>query len=471
MLPTASADDEPKDPKRSSVRCFGENPSGEFPGREKLRRTDKDFLHHTCMYQNVCFRSKTDSWVLYAGTDHPESSPAGSVIPVALGAPNPRWSFKPDGVPRIRFQPEVLPGHVPESQDGFRWAEDVPELVQYVNTTTKSGAAATPGNVTWVLWHSLASHNFGHMLWDDLLPLFYLGKLLGFEWGAAEVDGSNNKGVRYPLLARPLRYTFHLDESKDEEYLWASCQFSQGKAPLQPKCEAMLRKWLPALGLEGNVPPVTLDPLRDTDASMICFPWMVSGMGMLQDHGTKLHGWNIEDYYFSEVANGGRGALMYQFVESVRAHMLAEVGAEPNSDPDKRHIIDGIVYYQGGDAGPLETRSKTMTLPVKPKRQIVFVSSTSADRERRISFPAFANAAAEIYRDKGWEVIEVPRVHDLSPAEQVYLASETTIWVMATGGASAICTFMPRGASVLLYHGDMRFGQKGHAYLDWDIFA
>eukprot|EP00968_Pinguiococcus_pyrenoidosus_P023823 scaffold4058_cov257-Pinguiococcus_pyrenoidosus.AAC.3 len=130
-------------------------------------------------------------------TDSFAAKPPGSV--------NPKWTFKQGiGANRLRFLPRLVPSQLPETEAGFRWASDVPELREFVSTSTDPALHLQPNNVTWVracakrsgrllhtsqqgvasgfvqvLFHSMAAFNFGHMLWDDLLPVFYLSKLFG----------------------------------------------------------------------------------------------------------------------------------------------------------------------------------------------------------------------------------------------------------------------------------------------------
>ena len=53
----------------------------------------------------------------------------------------------------------------------------------------------------------------------------------------------------------------------------------------------------------------------------ICWEKSVAGIGLLTDHGKKLHGWDKEDYEYSY--NIGKGGLMKEF----RDFAVGNIGA------------------------------------------------------------------------------------------------------------------------------------------------
>ena len=55
----------------------------------------------------------------------------------------------------------------------------------------------------------------------------------------------------------------------------------------------------------------------------MCAPKAAAGIGMLSDHGLKLHGWVKKDY--EQTHNIGRGPVMYDF----RNHMMRNIGLDP----------------------------------------------------------------------------------------------------------------------------------------------
>ena len=60
----------------------------------------------------------------------------------------------------------------------------------------------------------------------------------------------------------------------------------------------------------------TLPNQEPSTSNYLCFDRGVAGLGLLTDHGDKLHGWDKTDYEVSH--NLGRGKILWDF----RNHLL-----------------------------------------------------------------------------------------------------------------------------------------------------
>ena len=382
----------------AAVHCVGTNPAGEADG----------WQYSSCLYRNMCLDMASDEWLLHL----PERAPHSSTV--AVGVLNGAWTKKDKT--RLRFTPREIHGAIPS---GATWAHDHPLLSAYAARANSSGRV-------WLLWHSMAAHNVGHLLWDDLLPLFTLRSLFGL------VD------------ALPLQLQLHGSP------LWATCDSAASHGQIS-SCDKKFSSWLPLLGLPSLPPPRTK---ALAGSGLLCFPWVASGMGMLSDHCDKLHGWVPKDY--QKTCNVGKGAQYWQFRTEATHHAAAYAAATP--------------------AAAVPTPAVASSASVQ--RRIIFSQVSSRDQRRRINFTPYVRRARALFSTNGWRV-EHANVADLSPTSQVLLAATSAIWVTPAGGGAVTATFLPRGASLILLYA---YGGKPtpratavrqknfSAFLDWDFF-
>jgi hypothetical protein len=71
--------------------------------------------------------------------------------------------------------------------------------------------------------------------------------------------------------------------------------------------------------------------------------------------------------------------------------------------------------------------------------------------------------------------VESYSFQDLSVREQVEIASRTSVFVTACGGAAVTASFLPAGGAVVLYYSETggyknNLNTKLPALLDWDVF-
>lgn len=277
-----------------------------------------------------------------------------------------------------------------------------------------------PSSVVLVPFHSLAGWNPGHGVWDDFLPIFTLANMFQFDT------------PDYELFA--LRYTLQGDP------LWASCDF-HNKAEI---CQWMQRKFWPLLN--NRTTPVSRHtvPLHihngNAKSELVCAKNGLMGIGALTDHGTsKLHGWLPEDYKITQ--NHGRGGLLWRF----RSFCLQNLGFSASAD-------------------------QKLAAPYK----IVFSVQSSSNRLRNLDFTEQESLLQRRF-ESDEAIVQSVVMKNLTLQEQIQLAQETTIFVTGCGGGAVTATFLPKGATLIVFYNEVG-GRKSNvptnlpARLDWDLF-
>jgi hypothetical protein len=360
---------------------------------------------------------------------------------VSIGSINGKWTLR--GIPRLQWFPQIKYEPIPfETYDVY----------------------ALPSNVIMVPFHSLAAMNPGHMVWDDFLPLYTLLHIFGFtnddENDDYDLDSTSSS---YDLLM--VRFVLPPFEG-DDRGLWAGCDW---RDELRSTCEKMLEKFAPLMIQQNDAwtistqvnPSLTFSdgdqnnngqqqppPTSSSKRQLICSRHGMAGIGGLSDHGSeKGHGWNADDY--ATTYNHGRGGQLWRF----RNFMMRNIGIDRPDD----------------DISPDE--------PL-----IVYFSQHSSDKIiRSFDFKKEINALQNKLLERS-EALELPKVivegHVFAKykvKEQVEMASKAAVFITACGGGAITATFLPRGASLLLYYGETH-GVKNNkmngdpARLDWDMF-
>ncbi|CAJ1960446.1 unnamed protein product [Cylindrotheca closterium] len=259
----------------SSAHCIGET-----------HNPDTAWMYRSCHFKNLCFDTSTKDFFLVKGPTekdfqqrrkhYPPSFISTSTIPndltLALGGINPRWNGTDfnQGIHKVKWSPKIV---------------DAPPKDYYM----------LPDNAVFVPFHSLAAHNVGHLLWDDLYAIYLLLSDFGFL-------ASEKVLLRVDTL--PL--------------LYGTCEMRRKKAQ---RCAQNYEKFLPLMGIDPSTFS-TAKHAKQSPASptIICAKTAVAGLGMLSDHGLKDHGWNPT--VDGPVQNVGRGSMLYQF----RNFMLHNLG-------------------------------------------------------------------------------------------------------------------------------------------------
>ena len=274
-----------------------------------------------------------------------------------------------------------------------------------------------------LLGHCVSASFFAHihLIGDDFLPIYTLLSMFGL------LEESNLQ----PLLTR-----FVL---KDEP-LWATCDVRDNN---KEKCSRLFQKFLPAMGID----PTSFSTNEDfvfqqrgkQTSKYVCARHGAAGLAMLTDHGIKAHGWEPTDY--KSTHNMGRGPVLYAFRNFMLQNMQIPIQ-------------------------PLSAQ--------QPPYNVVFSKYSSESARRRSGFKEQLLAVQKEFSSS--EINATGEVmQSLSLSEQVEMASKAAVWVTSCGGGAVTATWLPRGATVIIYYdseGSIVRNRRTHspARLDWDLF-
>ena len=317
---------------------------------------------------------------------------------VSLGGINPKWGWKPNESDAMEWFPTVIDN---ELKDGYYELSEDKVLVTF---------------------HSMAAVNVGHLMWDDFFPIFTLMNMF-------QMEKNDLVLVRYVLKNRP-------------RALWATCDLRGKTLDL---CNSFFKKFLPLMGVKSDVQFTTNDSslnisIGPQKSKYVCAPKAAAGIGMLSDHGLKLHGWVKKDY--EQTHNIGRGPVMYEF----RNYMMRNIGLDPT--PKVRSMLP---------------------------RRIVFSILSSTDPERSTRFTAQIAALKSAFKGDNTVLVEEYEFSHLALQKQVEVAATASVLITACGGGAFTSMFLPSGAGLVLYYPDKPRSHKkgGHhgdpARLDWDF--
>jgi hypothetical protein len=282
--------------------------------------------------------------------------------------------------------------------------------------------------VTLLPFHSFAAHNVGHLLWDDFLPIYTLLSV----FGRADLISRQSLTLSPDKLLLLRVDTLPL--------LYGTCEMRRKKGK---KCADNFEKFLPLLGVDPRtfttLKTTNFQPLSSNGPTWICARNAMAGLGMLTDHGLKDHGWFMPKETHA-VQNTAKGALLFQF----RNAMVQNLGL------------------------PLELPRQNAAF------RIVMSAHSSGDPTRDVDFFNQENA---LKRALPTVSIHHAELSKMTMREQVELVVQTHIFVSTCGGGSMTATFLPRGATLILYYDEQggydfanNFNITGDpAFLDWDL--
>lgn len=423
---------EANEPFHSTVHCVGETHNPETA-----------WMYRSCEFTNLCLDTRTHEFFVvespierdlhqnrvpqsYVSTELSSSSSSSSFssknnatitnLTVALGGINPRWVGKDfnQGIEKVQW----FPTRVSQAPSKYYVLDE---------------------SVVLVPFHSFAAHNVGHMLWDDFLPIFTLLQVFGL-WNDDLIGGAG------PLVVEEgdPHHQLLLLRVNTLPLLYGTCEMRRKKGK---KCAENFEKFLPLLGVDPKTFSTVTQPNflpknninNNDEATWVCARHATAGLGMLTDHGLKDHGWLMPKETHS-VQNTAKGALLYQF----RNALVRNLG-----------------------------------LPLVPSRntplQIVLSSHSSNDPARDTHFVNQKNVLNKSFPDIPVQIVELST---MGLREQVELVSQTRIFVSTCGGGAMTATFLPKGATLILYYDDdggydfaNDFNLTGDpAFLDWDLF-
>jgi len=457
----------------SQIHCIGDTYTREV-SRHKM---DTPWMSRSCKFHFMCFDTVEKDFVLFQDpreqllerivTEQPFMHMSQSVLVanhshnpehndtanslryvVSLGGINQKWGNSYGaGIPNLQWFPKIIEGPAPIS--------DIHML---------------PSNIVMMPFHSLAAFNPGHLVWDDLLPIFALLNIFQFD-GTDDDDTDDdsvsprtNAGVDAdappfePMLMRMV-----------VEGLWASCDWKPHGRDIgrEKQCNAMhkkfgtlISKFPVANNRNTNVTlarPSTASEPQPRHNRYVCAKQGAAGIGSLTDHGvTKGHGFHRNDYLSTH--NVGRGAVLWKF----RNYMMRQL--------NERTVAAGNA--------PLKVEPPIWGDSRHPYR-ILFSVASSGKVHRKLYFEEEKRLLTKEYVDNPQPKHNVSfgfyKMSDLSLTEQVEIVSQSAVYVTACGGGAVTASFLPRGATVILYcneKGGIEHNKQTFlpCRLDWDLF-
>jgi len=385
-----------RDHIHSSYQCVGEN----------FREDSWQF--RSCSFRNLCMDMRDRRFVLLQSYEqkhfedmfakqhqlHTHSSTTGNLT-VSLGGINAKWKGNRK---KLKWFPRVI------SAD-----------------SVKDGYYELPENSIWVPWHSFAGYNVGHLFWDDFFPIFKL--LSMFHLIRADQSGFKTN----PLLIL----------TKMELKLWGTCDWNPKRVE---ECNNTFSRFLPAMGVDldtfSSQNTTQLNTFHEQKSNLVCAPQGAAGLGMLTDHGLKLHGWDEEDYETTH--NVGRGLIFYQFRNFLLSNLNIPIRA------------------LGG-----------------PPYKLIFSRFSSSTKGRVKGFGKQEEVLKKSFSSNELLVAGY-KMSKLDIYEQVRVASDAAIFVTVVGGGAMTATFLPQGSTLIAFY-ESTGGRKRNvdtdqpARLDWDV--
>ena len=414
----------------STMHCVGETNEPPFLHRRSGKRYDMSWSSRSCHFQFFCYDLDTKDFVLYQDPKEAQTVQElfsyGFSSSIAGQKQQQQQEFFHEITQTVFLNKTMLeyPFGVSIGSINQKWTHTgINRLNWFPRVRLEQAPSqfyALPSNVALIPFHSLAAFNPGHLVWDDFLPLYTLLQI--FQLDDHDVEPMY---IRYQLPG---------------EGVWAGCDWKKDRAE---ECQAMLDKFGPLMvrnpaGIPirtQNNPLLTLHE-QTRRSNLVCAKHGLAGLGSLSDHGVrKGHGWEQRDY--GETHNHGRGGQLWRF----RNYMIENLGLPVHKVP----------------ATPLK---------------IIFSLESSKTRSLTMDSEIQALEEANLGDDV---LIESYKMKKYSLREQVEMVGQAAIYVTACGGGAVTASFLPNGASLILFYGEdggiennKRTGKP--ARLDWDYF-
>jgi len=377
-------------PPASQVHCLGLHHSSHDTPQPQQQQ---DWMYRSCWYDHLCVDVHTHEYIVMGDSHSNDESSTTTNTDVALGVLNPRWDVHPSEPDRGSWKVQWRP----------------------TKTTLRQKMYASyyqlPDHTILLPFHSMAGHNVGHLVWDDLFGLYKLGRLYNY--------------IRQPQsqLLLPIRHQLV------NATLYANCDIQRHK---RIQCRANFERFLPLLGVDAKAFSTTkqLQLVMDNDAndaatsktttSLVCARHGVAGLGLLQDHGWRDHGWDLDDNDDTVVVvphNLGAGRLFYDYARLLQRHS--------------------------------QTTTTTLAahdLPPWPP-VVTFSVRSSRDWMRRQNFTEQIAALHDATVQT-----QALEFRLLSLEEQFQVAAATSIFVTTCGGGAVTATFLPRHAVLIVFY-------------------
>ena len=451
-----------------------------YPFRQKQQQQSQQqqqqWMWQSCRFENLCWDLQQHDFVLihqpsdqnendsYAAPCWNQNNDASNNsnnntynCAVALGGINPRYDQGEPGPTKGSWKLQWFPRIVSATAS------------MPTTTTTTTGYYQLPSHVVWSPFHSMAGHNVGHLLWDDFYPLFRLWRRYGVLPFTKSSKASKEQQQQQQQQQKQTQILLWRQKLVKQQALYATCDIRRNK---RMQCKRNFQKFVSLVGVDPSTFSTSKDyqwnvtttiTTKASTTSLICARTGIAGIGLLTDHGLSDHGWDdaLTDHNNNKKMNDpphnlGHGRDLYAFRDFVLKNAVGRAQVEA---------------WQAAYSNHASSSSR--------KRRIVFSLESSKDWDRRLNFTQHQAAlqAANITTSSGSAInIEAHRLWQLSLHDQLHLAVTTDIFVTVCGGGSMTATFLPRGATLIVFYNpvggyDFANGVRNHhpARLDWDL--
>jgi hypothetical protein len=452
--------------------------------QQRGRSDDPDAWKYTsCRYENLCWDVATKEYVLLAvdnvGTNDNDGETSTMGIPprppppmISLGGINPRWDvghgFDRNST-KLQWAPQIRRQRMMNRRDGNN------------NNNKKIIIGRLDDQILLLPFHSMAGHNVGHLLWDDLFSLYCLIRAHGLQQHYLQ--------QRLLLIRQSLPTNHNNNEingrnNNNETYLYANCDIRRNK---RLACQENFVRFLPYF---GGVDPATFSSTNQVKVTgqvdVVCARTALAGLAYWTDHGTADHGWDFVVDSDSHRTGG----------ETTNVVANDEAGTTGAAAPENRHVSSsphnlarGKLFYDFGQylrshhhrALPnVRQSNRHSTAEQSTKQYITFSIESSRDVSRRLDFAQQIDALKQVYGvvDHNHDPVRSFLFRDLSIDEQMSVAATTRIFVTVCGGGAMTVTFLPRDTSVIVFYDDTggldfsTLQSNGRpARLDWDLLT
>lgn len=406
---------EKKPPPYSSFHCVQADQSG-YP----------DYMARTCEYRNLYYKPSDQSFHYYA-RPHELSEYNGRIADLSEAM------TVADGF--IRWD-KLTTGLESVSTQGYNLTYQWKPTIETVSTDFAVGAQysiiSSPVNPIFVLYLPSYSFNLGHLVFDDLLSIFAMLHMFGYASSSCEdhyqaipffVERPSqawkvNFGSRDPFWRC---HPDHADRWSKCIKLWSRVYPSLLGVSPDPQSGDILRSgnWLRGSAAIGEFETAKSAVLTVSDNSIavnalprgsdyVLLPTVINGPG-------RLANWSCK----GECAIG-RGLWMWEF---------------------RRYLLNNIY----GQNSPIAKREP-------PNQGYITISlpTGSTHMDKVTFFEDIIEAAKNRFGADRTKVVDMAK---LSVEEQAQLVRQSAVYLTNHGGGSASALFLPRGATLIIYHG------------------
>ncbi len=441
-------------PKVTTAKCVSPKPlvNDNADSHDKF-----GWMYRTCEFENLCYDTSVRQYVAIKTTGVKDDD---EFLSVSIGGINPRWI---NTAKHNKTTSHLLDDIYNSDIRKVKWK---PNTILQPNDV--SSYYRMDDEYIFLPFHSMAGHNVGHLIWDDLYAIYTALRLRN------DMDAHDMQHhPKYLFLRHVLEESSNSTTTTTPQQLYANCDVRRNK---RIQCKNNFDRFLPLFGQvesstfrtsktsqlnvsyegseKGNAATTTT-----SSSSLVCFDKTIVGIGMLTDHGWNDHGWDTPQS-MDPPHNLGRGRLFFDFTQ---------------------YLIHQPVTTTATSALTQSTRSTTND--PRSVSQITFSIESSRDWSRRLNFTNHINAVtARIAEDSSNRtiplVVQSYRMYELSLTEQMDVARNTNIFVSVCGGGSMTTTFLPRNTVVILfydpdsghdYYNNEVHPNGGPARLDWDL--